>query len=493
MYLSLRASYFFKALALCLLLLLGARKEGYGQRVYATWKPSSGVLTEGLLGAGGAGVVNPEGAQTSSDSEWAKMRAEQVTAVVPLSKGGSYLQLKFENSLPAKTTVFIKISQPEVVGVNIGVMGLLGLINNGISITAYKNAQNNTNTTTVGIGQALTGSVTTGLMIDEMGEYYIVATPTSTDQFNSIRINLRLPSDITVLALNSLEINVYYAFYNENSQNCGNPLGTDEGIATGVGLNLGSVLNGLGLSLDDIVKNPTFAIDNNVNTASILSPGLLGVANTTSQTIFFNGIGSVTDEVYALLSLNASLLQLGIGDNITFQAYNGEQAVGSPISLKSALLGLDLLTLFANEQKVPIHIAPGGSFDRVKINISTLVGAGGNILGGGVSIWEVQRVPKKPNINDDYNLSICQGQPLNITLFPNDHDSSRELLWYDAAGDLISITPYDGTYSTSSQTENTNYYVAIRKVGCDEISERVKVPIIVYPKPEPPNIIIIDE
>src|SRR5690606_17563385 len=126
-----------------------------------------------------------------------------------------------------------------------------------------------------------------------------------------IRLNLKLPSDLSIIDLTALEIDVYYAFYNhvDLSIDCsGYPWATDEGYAEGVNLNLGSVLGDLGLTLGDLVKNPTNAIDQDTTTASMLIPNVLGVANTTSQTITFNGVGNANDEVSALISLNSSLL-----------------------------------------------------------------------------------------------------------------------------------------------------------------------------------------
>src|SRR5690606_38320631 len=84
---------------------------------YATWTPNSGVIPRGLLGSGAAGVSNPTHAANNLETQWARLRAQQVAVVVPVSGGGAYLQLKFDTELPAGTTTFVKISDISTTGI----------------------------------------------------------------------------------------------------------------------------------------------------------------------------------------------------------------------------------------------------------------------------------------------------------------------------------------------------------------------------------------
>src|SRR5690606_19541333 len=104
---------------------------------YATWTPNSGVIPRGVLGAGGAGVTNPTHAANSLETEWALLRAEQVALLAPDSGGGAYLQLKFDAPVAPGTTTFVKISDITATGIDLGVLGLLGLDGEGVSANVY--------------------------------------------------------------------------------------------------------------------------------------------------------------------------------------------------------------------------------------------------------------------------------------------------------------------------------------------------------------------
>ena len=379
-------------------------------------------------------MTNPgnAGNGSASDNDYATLAASHLSLLVTEYAGEAWVQMKFPATVPAGRTTFVRIDKPTAAGLNLSVLDLLNLADSAIRVTAYAGASASDT------GSAVNGNnpVDTHVITDLSGNYYLAVTPSVA--YNSVRVYLRLKSGTLSLSLGStLQMNVYNAFYDDaDPADCGQGLATDEGTVTGVNLNLNSLLDGLGLHLGDIVTNPTNAIDADVNSASVVSPGLLGVANTTSQTIFFNGPSLSTDAVRVIMSFPASLLQADIINNITLQAYNGSTPVGAPQSVKSLLLSLDLLGLLSSDTKIPVTITPGGVFDRIKISFGTIVGAGGSILNGGVSVYDVHRVPGAPqgiSVNGTATDSIAICSDSTVTLNVVNPLSGVTYKWYNQA------------------------------------------------------------
>lgn len=476
---------------LLLMICLGVvSADAFSQRTYATVTPSSGrnagvKLIGGLIGSFGATtndgiakVTSPENAMVGTDAQFATLKVDNLNLLLIEYYGQSWLQMKFPTALPAGKTSFIRIDAPVKGGVSLATLDLLNLLGDAVKVEAYSGA-----TADLPGGIVPQQQVSSTIIKDLSGKYYIAVT--SNQSYNSVRVYLTLSSGLLGLALGSTStMNVYNAF-TEGAfpADCGTPWATDEGDVTGVNLNLG-VLKGLGISLGDVVTDPTNAIDNNLNSASVISPGALTVAGTASQTIFFNGVsGSSTDAVRFLLSVPASILQLNLGNNVTMQAYNGNTPVGEARSLKSILLNLDLLGLFANNAKVPVYYSPGGQFDRVKINFAALVGAGGSILGGGLSLYDVLRVPAKPVVQNLVNdtIRVCLGSSPTLTV---DAIAGQFYKWYrtETGGAIITTAPSYTPPVADLPAGNHVYYVGTSRTGCTSESERTKIVIVVSPQ-----------
>lgn len=453
--------------------------EVKGQKYYATVTPSSaGITAPGVTLGGTAQVVDPTKAANNSNLDFAIMNSDRLVLTVlgqPIGAGNdTYLQLKFPSTIPLNATVFVKIDLPVISGLNIDVAGILGLIGNGIRIDAFANS-----TSTLD-GAKLTVGPTSTIVKNSLGEYFIAITPkNSTDVYNSIRINFSIPTGLG-LTISNGSMKVYNAFYEVAPicdatvpQDCGNALATDLGTQTGISLNL----------LSTILTNPTNAIDGLPNTSSLIQPGLVAVG-TVAQTIYFPSKSSATDQAKLTVSIPASLLQVGLFDNISLEAYNGETLVGSSKTLKSLLLNLDLLTLFANDSKKTVFFSPGGIFDRIKISVTSL-NVGGTILGGGLNIWEIQRAPSNPTFTlpSTQNVAICMGQSTSLTATTN---SCNVLHWYTSSTGGTAVL--GSSYPTGILNTTTIYYVSASRINCTTESERMPITVTVNPKPPHPNV-----
>src|SRR5690606_11863942 len=103
---------------------------------------------------------------------------------------------------------------------------------------------------------------------------------------------------------------------------------------------------------------PENAIDSNPATFSKLSQGLLTVAGSISQTVYFQSLSNATDQYHITIRTDqAALLNLGVADGITIEALDGTTVVSSE-SL-SNLLELDLLGLLSLGQEGTVSFSPG--------------------------------------------------------------------------------------------------------------------------------------
>ncbi|RFS23034.1 hypothetical protein DVR12_11155, partial [Chitinophaga silvatica] len=123
------------------------------------------------------------------------------------------------------------------------------------------------------------------------------------------------------------------------------------------------------------VTNGPNAVDNTPGfqyTASTLNitAGLLG--SVYQELVFSNGpnapVPSPSTPITLKVGSTASALSLGVLGEITLQAYNGTTAIGSPITVNSGLLSLNLLA--SGNQAYLTFPAPGVAFDRVRLTLN---------------------------------------------------------------------------------------------------------------------------
>ena len=440
-------------------LLLSGVKVGYGQgatRTYLEGQKTGDYMPPPILiylGPGSANISSPMQRHTSSllntfrffygpnsiltgsTTHFTRLTAAQDVGLLGALGAGANVYITFRNTnntiLSAGTTTYFKIGQrPTTEGISVAVGGLLGLVElQNISGRGYLGATNYSLSGNGSINEgSLSGTVngtTTRFLIDDNGEWYIAITPD--ENYNSVRLEVKLPDDLRVADIaRSVNVNVYNAFIESVGGAC-SIAGryTSPGEATGITLNTG-ILGGI--ELNQLISNPHYALNNNPEQYASYSSGVLnlGVANTVSQTIYFDHTASGHDGVNVRLGLSNDLIGLDLLalNGITFSAYRGssENAVwtGSLGDLAN-LLGLDLLHLISiggNHSELNLIFKPGIEFDRIKIELNQgLLGIG--VLGDALRVYNVTLAPSSPEITSGYqptNTTVCESETASFTV-----------------------------------------------------------------------------
>ncbi len=394
-----------------------------------------------------------------------------------------HLEIQFPSTLPANTTSFIKIQTddnllPALLGGSLGkvlsdVLGGVLVGNQEFTIQA----KNNNAVVLEGNSQIAADFATSRLRIvtNKTNEYFIAITP---DQnYNRIRLTNRVGS---LLGLgNTKRLDVYDVFYIGTPDICGGPSYTSY---SGSGLNLDLLgLGGAG------VTNPHHVLDANPNNFSKLSLGILSVAASIEQTVYFDGVSLPSDQFFIRLKVDPSLLALGIANNIQIVTMSGPTTVQT-VNLNS-LLNLDLLTLLQGNQVARIPFSPNAAIDRITVRYNSLLNVQ---LTQSLDLYSITRAPAKPIITDTFTLSpkICSGSA--ASLVAQTSAATTQLKWYtqSSGGTALATTSSGEPFVTPVLNQNTTYYVATVKTGCTEESERIRINITVVTLPVASNIII---
>lgn len=277
----------------------------------------------------------------------ARIRASSGIAI-GIGAYSGHLELKFNSVLPANTTSYVKIQTddnllPSLLGGSLG--GLLSDVGGGLLIGNQEftvQARNGGTPVLTGNSQILNDFASTRLKIVTNGnnEYFIALTPSQS--YDRIRLTNRVGALVGLG--NTKRLDVYEAFYIGTPDACGLPGYTS---FSGSGLNLDLIgLGGAGVS------NPGNILDANPNNFSRLSLGILAVAASVEQTVYYDGLSQPTDQFFIRMKVDASLLALGVANNIQIIAENGQTNVAT-VNLNS-LLNLDLLTLLQGNQVATI-------------------------------------------------------------------------------------------------------------------------------------------
>jgi len=380
------------------------------------------------------------------------------------------LELQFPSTVAANQTTFMRIDfEPDLLNVLLGgnlgnalanTVGGLVLGNHSIEV----GARNGNATVTSGSSSGGFSTNNVRLVKDAAGLYYVAITPTSA--YDRVYIK-----DVTKALLlgGAHSTKVYGAFYVSGSGSCDPAFATD---FDGTGLT-SSVL-GVGKAG---VTNMQYAIDNNPSTYSELSLGLLGVAGSISQNIYFDAPSNNGDAANVKLSVSEALINAGILNRISINVYNGNNFVTSFSDF--SLLELDLLGLLNSGQPVNISIPTNAPFDRVTITLSSLLNVN---LTQTVNVYGVTRSAGKPTLSSPNANALTACYNSTVTLGANTA-STNQLLWYDAAegGTLLATKAYNESYITAALTANKTFYVAARRIGCSEESARVAINVTVNP------------
>jgi gliding motility-associated-like protein len=470
-------NYFLLIVNLILLTLFGS--QSYAQtKNYAEVTPSTGTVayytllgipTQGASANAGS-ITNPGNAASGASTAPATLNANYANVLGLIAgEGEAYIQLKYGAPVAAGKTTYIPFDAPTITGVNLDLLNLVGDLTglfskNLVRLDAYSDA------TATGDGTKIAdASVTNTIVRDAAGRNYFALT--STTAYNSVRVRLRYTSNLLGLSLGaSIHLNVYTAF-NHAADNCGSPLYTNIGEATGINV-----------SLNGILANPERAIDGNATTFSQLQSGLVGLGSVVSQTVYLNGISGTGDVAKVVLSQPGTVLTVNLLNTITLQAFNGNTAVGG-VQSASNLLNLQLLN-GGNDNPFPVYFTPGAAFDRIKISVNNTLAVGGNILSGGLKIYEVQRAVTKPVFAGTTGgaLSICggstlslSGQNLNPAFTYNFYKKTNNVT--TKVGDATA-----GTYTETGLAAGTyTYYISAQRAGCAGESDRDSVIVTVRP------------
>lgn len=194
-----------RLVVVCAVLLVGAVKEGYGQRVYADSYgasesgPGLTVLGAEVLSAGL--VTNPENAiePNSLNAAYTQLRVGGL-----LGNAYAIYQIEFihnEGNLPAGTSVYIRLDN----NTNVGLLNL-ALASAGF-VSAYQNADSNNDYTLTGTEVPLNeGEIETPLI---GGQQYLKITPSQC--FNALRLAVTSQGLLGLLATGNIRI--YHAYY----------------------------------------------------------------------------------------------------------------------------------------------------------------------------------------------------------------------------------------------------------------------------------------
>lgn len=450
----------------CLTLLfciVGLHSIVLGQCTVSTRNYANDQHTFTILGT----VNNPDGAKDTNPSTYSTL-----TSTVTLGQVITVTQyLSFGSPITAGTPVTIKL------GIPASLISLLG----GVTIQAFKGLHNDLSTlytwqaTTV--GDAITNTSLLGL-IGGAGDTEITFTPKSGSTnvgYEGVSVTLN------GIAINQ-SMNVYDAYTMQTTPTanaCGPAIDVLSGTRAALGLSIANATGG--------VDNPTNAIDGDVTTYAQLNVGAQ-VLSEAYLTAVFNSPSQPGDVVRILMTNPAGndLLSLGALANFTIQLYNGNTAVGSPItSSSSGLLSLSLLTPpVSNEIYLDVKSLPTDpAFDRVDIQLGGVAAVGTSL-----KVYDVKRIPAAPIPAMDGTVTsskaVCQGNTSTLSV-NNPQANCTTYNWYSSASGgavLATGTSYTPPAANLTGASNT-YYVQASRTGCNEVSDRIPVIINVNPLP----------
>lgn len=371
------------------------------------------------------------------------------------------LELQFPSTLPANTTSYIQIGfDDDILNALLG--GSLGTdladIAGGIVLgDHFFNVEARMDNMAVFSGSSATATVASRFRIvtDKDGFFYIAITP---DQpYN--RVYIEDVTDTLLLGQDN-SMMVFNAFYYTATDCAFEPLYTD--------------FDGSGISIDALelgdagVLNPQFAIDDNETNFSQLNLGVASVNGSILQNIYLANIYSPSAEFSVTIKTEPTLVLLGIVNNVTIKAFNGADEVFS--SSLAGGLDVDLLGLLGDGEVVTVVFAPGLSFDRVSVELSTIqpINVSQSLDLFGISVAEVDT----PDLDQDQVFCLLDN-PTVADLNTNGQD----ITWYNAPTGGIAFAPTDAL--------ETRIYFASQTIDGCEGSIRTMVNVTVNNTPPP--------
>ncbi len=425
-------------------------------------------------------VTNPNQAINGNLENYAEVRANSGTLIIGAYDGT--LKVGFNGELPANTTSYIKIKTqddllPSLLGGSLGnlLSDLLGSIligNQEFTVAAYND--NTKVLSAVSSDPNTFGGSRAKVLSDDQGNYYIALTPDQS--YNSIRITNHMGS---LLGLNQERfLQVYGVFHGNIAPACGKPSFTSY---DGNGLNLDLLkLGGAG------VTNIENAIDGDKSIHSELSLGILGVAASIEQTVYFENASQQDEDFKLRLAVDPSLLALGVANNIEFDAYNGANLVAT--TDLNSLLNVELLNLLQNNNPVDVPFDVSAPADRIVVRYTALLNTS---VSQRLDLYEVAITSAIPEIDvASQNIIVCAESTTDLVA--TSATSDAQIRWYDSkmGGTLLATVANGDPFTTPILTEDTKFYAASVAPRCTEESARVAVTVNVNQLPQASDIVV---
>ncbi|MGO4911547.1 Ig-like domain-containing protein [Leeuwenhoekiella sp. W20_SRS_FM14] len=433
-----------------------------------------------------ASVTNLSFATDQNLSTQARIRANSgVSAlgieITPPTVG--HIELGYNTAVLANTTTYIQIeTQDQLLDVLVGgtLGGLVGdvldIVLGGQEVTIEAKNGGTSVLTVSTTNPSAFNTETARVLIGPDGNYYIALTPNQ--NYTSIRVTNSTGSELLGLN-NTRDLFISGVFTASGSNFCNEPAFTS--------------FNSTGITLDALqlagsgVTNPEFAIDSDPSTFSQISLGILAVAGSIEQVIYFDTPTQPTEDFKIALRVDPSLLALGLANNVELLAYNGTTLVSS--SSLSSLLNLDLLGLLQSNAIVQVPFDVAGPADRIVVRYESLVNAS---VTQRIDLFDIAVTSGIPVLDSaSQNVETCAGETAD--LIATTATTGAELRWYDSAtgGNLLAAVASGDTFTTPVLTGDTTFYVASFLAGCAEESGRVAVTVTVNPIPQSGDITVL--
>lgn len=400
--------------------------------------------------------------------------------VFGIAKYKAELELRFDHLILANTTTYIRIDGEESLLQSLLGGSLGDLLSEFLGSVLFGEQEIIIDARTSS-GSVLSRSSISGfntdrvrLVSDDSGNYYIAIKPASS--YDRIRITNQASS---IAGLNAeYTLDVYHAFYFEPDPCGSEPIFTS---FDGNGITLEV------LELNNAVESLNLAIDSDLdNTFSEITLGVVGLAGTVEQMIYFNSPIQPGNEILISMATGQSLLDLGLLNYVELVAYSN----GTEVSATSAasLLELDVLGLLAADEFFKFPVSDEiSAIDQVGIRVSSLVGAG--LLEGSLMISGVTVMPVRPTITEipeEGYYEICYGQ--TVTVSP-ENKAGGDLNWYRLESEVETAMGTADSYTTPIDLAPGDHEFLVRSnsESCAGESEPSWFKVKVNPIPTPAN------
>lgn len=274
------------------------------------------------------------------------------------------IQMGYDITVPAYSTSYIRIDTQDkilekLLGGTLGqaldaVLGTL-IGNSYFEVEAYNGSTSVAKTTSQNGFAGTTGGKMT-VVQDKIGRYYLAVTPNS--PYNSIKVTNKVSS---IPNGETRTLKVYNMCREIGTDACFAPQFTSYD-QKGVNLSLGK-LGEAG------AKDPYKAISDNSSEYSEISTGLITLAGSVGQMVYFNTPSQIGDELQVRLQLDpTSLASINLIGSYKVKTYLGDKEQET-FGLQQGLVNnLNLLSLFESGGVQTLKFDTRKTFDRVEIN-----------------------------------------------------------------------------------------------------------------------------